>query len=250
MATLNIERIKRECAAIIDSPDLKEIRIVPTKSRKYCLRATDNGILTISCPSHIKCDDDFIINMVKQHRRFIIDRVAKRIPEYRENRTVYLFGEGYEVKRLDDGLYLVNDGGKIFCGEDVTGAVKRLLHNEALPFFKRYTEKIASTYGFTYSDVRLTVKKSCWGYCSKRDNGNVIFYRVYAALVSPSALEYLVVHELCHTRQQNHSPRFWEEVARIVPDYKKRRKELRSFGLCSFEEEFGEENGNRQARRT
>ena len=49
-------------------------------------------------------------------------------------------------------------------------------------------------------------------------------------LAPPEVLDYVVVHELCHRREMNHSPKFWAEVERILPDYKARRKWLKENG--------------------
>ena len=49
-------------------------------------------------------------------------------------------------------------------------------------------------------------------------------------LAPPEVLDYVVVHELCHRREMNHSPKFWAEVGRILPDYDARRKWLKENG--------------------
>ena len=49
-------------------------------------------------------------------------------------------------------------------------------------------------------------------------------------LVPPKVLDYVVVHELCHRKEMNHSPRFWAEVERIIPDYKTYEKWLKTEG--------------------
>jgi predicted metal-dependent hydrolase len=49
-------------------------------------------------------------------------------------------------------------------------------------------------------------------------------------LAPPEVLDYVVVHELCHRKEMNHSPRFWAEVAKIIPDYKKYESWLKTEG--------------------
>jgi len=49
-------------------------------------------------------------------------------------------------------------------------------------------------------------------------------------LMPPEIIDYVVVHELCHRREMNHSPLFWREVERVMPDYKRRRKWLKDNG--------------------
>ena len=60
-----------------------------------------------------------------------------------------------------------------------------------------------------------------------RENLN---FNCLLALVPREVLEYVVVHELCHRKEMNHSDRFWNEVARIIPDYKSRKQWLKDHG--------------------
>lgn len=83
-------------------------------------------------------------------------------------------------------------------------------------------------YGFTYKAIRIKDQKTRWGSCSKKGNLN-FSYKV--ALLPPHLADYIFVHELCHLGQFNHSKRFWDLVAKAVPDHKKRRSELKKRGM-------------------
>ena len=71
--------------------------------------------------------------------------------------------------------------------------------------------------------VRIKNGKSRWGSCSAKGNLN-FHYRL--VLLPPELAEYVIVHELCHLRELNHSPRFWAHVAEQVPDYAAKRRAL------------------------
>lgn len=73
---------------------------------------------------------------------------------------------------------------------------------------------------------RVTIRntKSRWGSCSKKGNLNFNYRIVF---LPPALANYLVVHELCHLGEFNHSHKFWDLVAKTIPDYKKLQKELR-----------------------
>lgn len=75
--------------------------------------------------------------------------------------------------------------------------------------------------------VFIREQKSRWGSCSTRGNIN---YNWRAVMAPPAVLDYLVVHELCHMKEPNHSPAFWALVAKAVPDYKEHRRWLQSNG--------------------
>ena len=81
-------------------------------------------------------------------------------------------------------------------------------------------------YNFKYNRVSIRNTKSRWGSCSKRGNLNFNFKIVH--LPKP-VLDYLIVHELCHLKEFNHSRNFWNLVGQTIPNYKSLRKELRSF---------------------
>ena len=76
---------------------------------------------------------------------------------------------------------------------------------------------------------RITVRdqKTRWGSCSQTGNLNFNFRLILAPL---EVLDYVVVHELCHRRQMNHSAQFWQEVAQVLPDYRKRKAWLTENG--------------------
>lgn len=80
-------------------------------------------------------------------------------------------------------------------------------------------------YEVEFKRVVIRAQKSRWGSCSA--NGTLRFNYKIAALPEHIA-RYIVVHELCHLREMNHSKKFWELVARTVPDHRSIRKELRN----------------------
>ncbi|MCD5382257.1 MAG: M48 family metallopeptidase [Candidatus Pacebacteria bacterium] len=79
-------------------------------------------------------------------------------------------------------------------------------------------------YGLTYNRVAIKNQKTCWGSCS--EHGNLNFNYKIVFLPEP-LMDYVIVHELCHLYELNHSPAFWAHVARAMPDYKAQRSHLR-----------------------
>ena len=81
-------------------------------------------------------------------------------------------------------------------------------------------------YKFSYGRIAIKNTKRLWGSCSRRGNMNFS----YALLFLPRSLaDYVVVHELCHLKEHNHSERFWALVAKAMPDYKTLRLALRRY---------------------
>lgn len=94
---------------------------------------------------------------------------------------------------------------------------------------KIFPERIgyyARIMGVTYERVTLREQKTRWGSCSAKGNLN---FNWKLALMPLELLDYVVVHELAHRIEMNHSERFWKIVEEVLPDYKERRKKLKTW---------------------
>jgi len=85
-------------------------------------------------------------------------------------------------------------------------------------------ERLNKHYGFTYNKIAIRDQKSRWGSCSRNKNLNFNYKLLY---VSKEEREYVIVHELCHLREMNHSKSFWSLVSEVIPDHKKHRNQLK-----------------------
>lgn len=83
-------------------------------------------------------------------------------------------------------------------------------------------------YGFRVGRISIKNQKSRWGSCSAKGNLNFNYKIVF---LPKDIADYIIVHELCHLRELNHSRSFWKLVAQVVPDYLKLRNELRRQGV-------------------
>ena len=91
----------------------------------------------------------------------------------------------------------------------------------------RRVETWAPVVGVTYNRVSLRFTRSQWGSCSSTGN---LSLNVLLMLVPEAVRDYVVVHELCHRKQMNHSREFWAEVEWVLPDYRACRKWLKDHG--------------------
>ncbi|HEY5587407.1 MAG TPA: M48 family metallopeptidase [Candidatus Paceibacterota bacterium] len=96
-----------------------------------------------------------------------------------------------------------------------------LLVKERIEYFNTF-------YNYKWNRIVIRNQKTRWGSCSKRGNLNFNYKIVF---LSKRAADYIVVHELCHLREFNHSHNFWSLVSQTIPDYLEIRKELKNKGL-------------------
>ncbi|MBE6735679.1 MAG: M48 family metallopeptidase [Ruminococcaceae bacterium] len=93
-----------------------------------------------------------------------------------------------------------------------------------------FTEKcawLAPVVGVDYGRISIRHQKTRWGSCSTKGNLN---FNCLLMLAPEDVRDYVVVHELCHRKEMNHSSAFWAEVARVVPDYREKERWLKENG--------------------
>lgn len=103
--------------------------------------------------------------------------------------------------------------------DDEDALIKRA--KEYLPSRVEYFSKIM---GVTPTKITVTRAKTRFGSCSGK---NAVCFSCRVMLYPPEAADYVVVHELAHIKQHNHSPLFWREVEKVLPDYREREAQLR-----------------------
>lgn len=108
--------------------------------------------------------------------------------------------------------------------EEVRSELQTILRREAKHHLPHRLRHLAETYGFSYSSLRFTHASSRWGSCN---NKQAISLNIGLMKLPFELIDYVLIHELSHTKHLNHSTRFWDEVARADPDYKLHKKLLK-----------------------
>lgn len=107
--------------------------------------------------------------------------------------------------------------------EEELAELKKLAKHQLLPM----VSDLSKVVGVDYKRVSVRAQKSRWGSCSREGNLN---FNCLLMLVPMSVRRYVVVHELCHRKEMNHSAKFWAEVEKVIPDYKEQRRWLKKEG--------------------
>lgn len=98
---------------------------------------------------------------------------------------------------------------------------------QARQYFTRRAGELARQHGFTYSSLRLSSARTRWGSCSARGTISLTWRLIMAP---PAVIDYVILHELAHLKQRNHSARFWTLVETLDPEYRPHRSWLKQNG--------------------
>ena len=111
--------------------------------------------------------------------------------------------------------------------ENINAQIKRWLVKSALEDIRLNLDKWSLTVAVPYGRVTVREQRTRWGSCSSKHNLNFNWKLI---LAPPEALEYVVIHELCHLIHLNHSERFWAEVKKRMPEYESWKRWLKLHG--------------------
>ncbi len=100
---------------------------------------------------------------------------------------------------------------------------EKFLFAKAQQYIPERVAQLAFQYDFEFNRVKVKKLKSRWGSCSSKKN---LSFNYRLMEYSPAVIDYVIIHELCHTRIMNHSKKFWTLVGGIIPDYKLLKQKL------------------------
>ena len=208
--------------------------IIRSKRKTLSVSIDPFGKITIRAP--LRCTEERIQAFLREKEVWILRKKAELQGVGIELPPEDL--DGYELLLLGKKckIFLTNipkvgyDGEKNFLYLPRKNQKNRLvkwLKENALRILSSVTEVTAKRMGTSYKSVKITSARGRWGSCSGTDDIHYSFRLLYAP---KDVIEYVVVHELAHTKHKNHSRAFWAEVANYVPDWKKKRDWLKKRG--------------------
>ena len=154
----------------------------------------------------------------------VIARAPLRMPK---DRILCFLSEKASWIRMQQGKMQERENMRQQACIHLDAAQEKELRERAKSVLAQRTAYFARQVGVTYGRITVRDQKTRWGSCSQTGNLNFNFRLI---LAPPEVLDYVVVHELCHRRQMNHSAQFWQEVAQVLPDYRERKAWLTENG--------------------
>ena len=131
----------------------------------------------------------------------------------------------------DTDIPLTHNNGNFYLAKEYTGKARELFakwyKEQALRIISERVVRYSSIAGLKYNKIKITNARKRWGSCGTNDN---LYFSRYLIMAPLSVIDYVVVHELAHIKEKNHSKRFWNEIKALFPEYKKHKKLLRENG--------------------
>lgn len=195
------------------------------KGKKLLINIDETGFITIKAPNNTSKEE--IINAIKQHGKLIkeklneISRIKERprIRSYDEQGRFLHLGKEYFLHELIDIDGLGEEELKIKLKKFYISSCKKIIVER----IKIYQGQL----GVKPKTIEIDESKTKWGSCN---SDKKITFNYKLAMAPIEAIDYVIVHELCHLLHMNHDRSFWRRVGSILPDYKKRQELLAIFG--------------------
>lgn len=225
----------------IEDKDFGRIMLTSRRgARNITIRVKPEGLL-VTMPPYTKAEK--VVQVLAQFRDDLLERyhkVAVKPIGFGFRIEAECFRLSFEPSRLKCFTVRQTESGeiKIFCPQDTdfsSKEVQKLARNAVVRAMKKVASEFlpplvslwAERYGLTFRKVRITGARSRWGSCTA---ARTISLSCYLMLVPSHLIDYVILHELAHTKEMNHGPRFWELLDLMTVGHARQlRNELRAF---------------------
>lgn len=188
--------------------DKTHIEVIRSKRKTLAIEIRPDMRVVVRAPEKIPQNE--IIKFVEEKQNWI------------KKHLVQMYFKAEEIKKQKKEPALTNADIEKLC-------------QKALSVIPDKVKYYAEIMGVTYGRITIRNQKTRWGSCSSKGNLN---FNCLLMLMPDKVLDYVVVHELCHLKQMNHSKKFWMEVERYMPDYQNYKKWLNENGGALIERMF------------
>ena len=228
-----------------------QVHIIRSKRKTLSISVDKDGNVIAKAPMSFPTDKE-ILKFVEAKRDWILIQ-QKRQQEREDMRLVRRFETDYSFPYLgEERLVLMKyakkksisfEEGKIVIQtpyyenlkidyealenipiiEKLQKDLKKWYKKQAYDYVSKRVEYYQNIIGVTVKDVSIKSRKNQWGSC---DSNGCLTFSWRLVMARPEAIDYVVVHELCHRKHMDHSPAFWSKVKKYMPDFKKQKQWL------------------------
>lgn len=196
-------------------------KIVRSKRHSISLIINNNNELIVRAP--LKCAEKAIYDFIYQKSEWIVKKRAElkshsyaplkaisgeKIPILDNIYEIMLYDKS-RVKLVNNIIYLP----KVNSSKNLLSYIKKFTKN----YITKRVEVIAKTFNFKYKDIKISSARTRWGSCNYL---NSLSFTYKLILCPKTVVDYIIIHELSHTIEKNHSKKFWNIVKTCCPNYK------------------------------
>lgn len=205
-------------------------KIIFKKRKNISILLDKDGNIIVNAPKNIS--KKYIDNFVQSNKKWI-ENNKKVIQQRSKNKTTLLY-LGEETKLLisnEDFENIKFNGINFYISRKNKDNSKELLHkfyiDQANKIIKKRIIFYTKKYNFRINKIKISNANTRWGSCGAQNNININWKLIMA---DKKIIDYVIIHELAHTIEHNHSKNFWGIIENIMPDYKERKDWLRKNG--------------------
>ena len=174
------------------------VEIIRSTRRSLGLEIKEPGLLTVRAPLHLS---------------------EKRINKFLEEKELWIYENLERIAKAKDEKF----GGRVLSKDEI-----KALANQAALELPQMVETWAKKMGVTYGRITIRNQKTRWGSCSSQGNLN---FNCFLMLAPKEVQEYVVIHELAHRKEMNHSKAFWKIVQDFDPKFEEHKQWLKTEGI-------------------
>jgi predicted metal-dependent hydrolase len=208
-------------------------KIIHSRRRTIALEVTHNATLIVRAP--LRTPAVHIEEIIRQKSSWILRKVdeMKRRPlspchEYAEGELFLFLGRSYPLQIVENVSMTIERSDRLYVSSklipDIRIQLKHWYREEARKEIQARCMWFSMKTGHVPATVRITDARQRWGSCTNKGRLNFSWRLIQ---VPPEIVDYVVVHELVHISQPDHSKKFWDKVRKIMPDYEQRRTWLK-----------------------
>ena len=190
-------------------------------NKNLYIRVTDNLELLITCNKRVS--ESEILNIINRNSKSLIKMYNRKIKELDNNSIFYYLGSPYTIiYNKEIKKYYIEEDCIIVKDEKM---LNKFYAEECIRIFNKEIEKYKTMFSyFPKLSLKVRKMKTRWGVCNRGNNTITLNSELLKKDIR--LIDYVVVHELSHFKEANHSDKFWHEVSVRYPNYKEARKEL------------------------
>ena len=202
------------------------------KRIKNCYLRVEKGEVVISCSPLFPQSE--IEKLIKSHQDEILEQIKGYIAKYnyQDGGYVYLFNQKYDIVLKDMNIKkCAIHGQQIYVySKNIQQTIELFLKQELVKYLKeRINDYLNTNFHHAMPEIQIKKMKRRWGACFYQKNR--VCFNLVLAHIDPYLIDYVIVHELCHFIEANHSKAFYYEIEKRMSDYKERERLLKDVGI-------------------